>query len=198
MGGKFKFTNYDNFIYRVTLNNLPKNIDTFFGDSGLFFEYHINNLDNINHILKDRYQTLTYYGVEKKIILEFLKNLNSNSIDRIVPIGKALDIGLIWDGYDIIRILSRKTSIFSLEKMTLDLKGIHDYQQNRSPYLLIDYANEVIPGKSAKGYKDLVNKDWWVEVHFPNDPNMPGVLQVEAIVQLGALMVTTLPGNKGQ
>ena len=66
MGGKFKFTNYDNFIYRVTLKNLPKNIDTFFGDSGLFFEYHINNLDNINHILKDRYQTLTYYGVEKK------------------------------------------------------------------------------------------------------------------------------------
>ena len=85
-----------------------------------------------------------------------------------------------------------------MEKITLDLKGIHDYQQNRSPYLLIDYANEGIPGKSAKGYKDLVNEDWWVEVHFPNDPNMPGVLQVEAIVQLGALMVTTLPGNKGK
>ena len=85
-----------------------------------------------------------------------------------------------------------------MEKITLDLKGIHDYQQNRSPYLLIDYANEVILGKSAKGYKDLVNEDWWVEVHFPNDPNMPGVLQVEAIVQLGALMVTTLPGNKGK
>ena len=65
--------NYDNFIYRVTLKDLPKNIDAFFGDSGLFFEYHINNLDNINHILTDRYQTLTYSGVEKKILLEFLK-----------------------------------------------------------------------------------------------------------------------------
>ena len=111
MGGQFKFTNYDNFIYRVTLKDIPKNIDAFFGDSGLFFEYHINNLESINHILTDKYQTLTYYGVEKKIILKFLKNLNSNSIDRVVPIGKALDIGLIWDGYDIIRILSRKISI---------------------------------------------------------------------------------------
>ena len=83
-------------------------------------------------------------------------------------------------------------------KITLDLKGIHDYQQNRFPYLLIDHANEIIPGKSAKGYKDLVKDDWWVEVHFPNDPNMPGALQIEAIVQLGALMVTTLPGNKGE
>ena len=85
-----------------------------------------------------------------------------------------------------------------MEKITLDLTGIHDYQQNRFPYLLIDYANEVIPGKSAKGYKDLLRDDWWVKVHFPKDPNMPGALQIEAIVQLGALMVTTLPGNKGE
>ena len=85
-----------------------------------------------------------------------------------------------------------------MEKITLDLKGIHDYQQNRFPYLLIDHASEVIPGKSAKGYRDLSKDDWWVEVHFPSDPNMPGALQIEAIVQLGALMVTTLPGNKGE
>ena len=33
---------------------------------------------------------------------------------------------------------------------------------------------------------------------FQDDPSMPGALQIEAIVQLGALMVTTLPGNKGK
>jgi len=85
-----------------------------------------------------------------------------------------------------------------MEKLRLDLNGLHEYQQNRYPYLLIDIAEEVIPGKSAKGYKDLTNDDWWFEVHFPGDPNMPGALQIEAIVQLGALMVTTLPGNKGK
>ena len=85
-----------------------------------------------------------------------------------------------------------------MEKLHLDLNGLHEYQQNRYPYLLIDVAEEVLPGKSAKGYKNLTINDWWVEVHFPGDPSMPGALQIEAVVQLGALMVTTLPGNKGK
>ena len=85
-----------------------------------------------------------------------------------------------------------------MKKIKLDLKGIHKYQQNRYPYLLIEVAEEIIPGKSARGYKNLTMDDWWFEVHFPDDPNMPGALQMEAIVQLGALMVNTLPGNKGK
>ena len=85
-----------------------------------------------------------------------------------------------------------------MEKLHLDIIGIQEYQQNRYPYLLIDVAEEVIPGKSAKGYKNLTVNDWWFEVHFPGDPSMPGALQMETIVQLGALMVTTLPGNKGK
>ena len=84
------------------------------------------------------------------------------------------------------------------KKLTLDIHGIHEYQQNRDPYLLIEFAEEIIPGKSARGYKDLTFDDWWFDVHFPDDPNMPGALQMEAMVQLGALMVTTLPGNKGE
>ena len=83
-------------------------------------------------------------------------------------------------------------------KLHLDLNGLHEYQQNRYPYLLIDVAEEVIPGKSARGFKNLTINDWWFEVHFPGNPMMPGALQIEAMVQLGALMVTTLPGNKGK
>ena len=85
-----------------------------------------------------------------------------------------------------------------MKKLKLDIKGLHEYQQNRYPYLLIEYAEEIVPGKSARGYKDLTVDDWWFDVHFPGDPNMPGALQMEAMVQLGALMVTTLPGNKGK
>ena len=83
-------------------------------------------------------------------------------------------------------------------KLRLDLNGLQEYQQNRYPYLLIDIAEEIIPGKSAKGYKNLTINDWWFDVHFPGDPSMPGALQSEAMVQLGALMETTLPGNKGK
>ena len=83
--------------------------------------------------------------------------------------------------------------IFSLDK-----QGIYEYQQNREPYLLIDYASEIIPGVSAKGYKDLKNDEWIFKVHWPSDPNMPGMLQIEALVQMCALSILSLPCNKGK
>ena len=85
-----------------------------------------------------------------------------------------------------------------MKKLSLDKKGICEYQKNRDPYLLIDYATEIYPGESAKGYKDLTNEEWFFKVHWPKDPNMPGMLQIEALVQLAALMVLTLPNHKGK
>ena len=85
-----------------------------------------------------------------------------------------------------------------MKKISLDKKGIHEHQQNREPYLLIDYATEIYPGKSAKGYKDLTKDEWFFKVHWPQDPNMPGMLQIEALVQMSALSILTLPGNKGK
>ncbi len=86
----------------------------------------------------------------------------------------------------------------NLEALRLDLQGLHEYQRNRFPYLMIDVAEEVIPGVSAKGFKNLTANDWFFECHFAGDPNMPGMLQIEAMVQLCALTVLTLPGNKGK
>ena len=82
--------------------------------------------------------------------------------------------------------------------MHLNKKQILEYQQNKPPYLMIDHAEEIIPGKSAKGYKDLTIDEWFFKVHWPNDPNMPGMLQIEALVQMSALSILTLPGNKGK
>ena len=63
---------------------------------------------------------------------------------------------------------------------------------------MIDEATEIIPGESAKGYKELKIDEWFFKVHWENDPNMPGMLQVEALVQMSALAILTLPGNKGK
>ena len=82
--------------------------------------------------------------------------------------------------------------------ISLDKTQILDYQQNKPPYLMIDEALEIIPGESAKGYKELKNDEWFFKVHWENDPNMPGMLQIEALVQMSALAVLTLPGNKGK
>jgi|TARA_B100001059_G_scaffold229258_1_gene261606 3-hydroxyacyl-[acyl-carrier-protein] dehydratase len=85
-----------------------------------------------------------------------------------------------------------------MKKLSLDLEGIKDYQQNRAPYLMIDFANEIVPGVSSNGYKDLRPEEWFFKVHWPNDPNMPGMLQIESLVQMCALSILSLPGNKGK
>jgi len=85
-----------------------------------------------------------------------------------------------------------------MEGFSLDYNGIHEYQKNSYPYLMIDYVEEVVPGKSAKGFKNLSANDWFFKCHFPGDPNMPGMLQIEALVQMFALTVLTLGDNKGK
>tara|TARA_B100002052_G_C15595040_1_gene468386 strand:- start:201 stop:677 length:477 start_codon:yes stop_codon:yes gene_type:complete len=84
------------------------------------------------------------------------------------------------------------------KKLILDKESILEYQKNRDPFLMIDYATEVIPGKSSIGFKDLKTDEWFFEVHWPGDPNMPGVLQIESIIQMASLSILTLPNNKSK
>ena len=101
------FKKIGNLIYRMEIDNLPDNIDNFRKSCGFFYEYDTEDINSISHIVNNKYQTLTYFGVDKNLLFSFVVNNNLRGIDRIVPIGQALDIGIIWDGYDIIRSLSR-------------------------------------------------------------------------------------------
>ena len=82
--------------------------------------------------------------------------------------------------------------------LSLNKEEILYYQKNRDPFLMIDRATEIIPGKKANGYKYLKKDEWFFKVHWPEDPNMPGALQVEALTQMGALAILTLDGNQGK
>ena len=82
--------------------------------------------------------------------------------------------------------------------MKLSRKQIIKIQKNRDPYFLIDYATKVVPGKSVEGYKILKKNEWFFKVHWPGDPNMPGMLQVEAMVQMSSLIIFTLPNISGK
>lgn len=82
--------------------------------------------------------------------------------------------------------------------MKLTKKQIIKIQKNRDPYLLIDYAINVKPGKSIEGYKKLKKNEWFFKVHWPGDPNMPGMLQVESLVQMSSLIIFSMPGMQGK
>jgi len=98
---------HGNYVYRIALSNLPDNMDVLRGRYGYFYEYDTQDLNSIAHIINKKYQTLTYFGLEKAKLLEFVIRNRLLGIDRIVPVGSALDIGIIWDGYDVVRSLSR-------------------------------------------------------------------------------------------
>jgi hypothetical protein len=100
----------DNRILRVALDELPENIEDHRGRYGFFFESIDNEFTQLRRIVSTRYQTLTCFGVDLDLIAQMVVSNGLAGIDRIVRVGKALDIGNIWDGFDIIRAMSRIVS----------------------------------------------------------------------------------------
>ncbi|WP_165394872.1 acyl-CoA reductase [Methanofollis fontis] len=98
---------YGNILYIADLTELPDTVDNFRGICGYFYQYHCDDLAEIAHIVNEKYQTLVYYGLSPPELSEFVTKNQLKGIDRIVPIGQALDIDVIWDGYDLIKTLSR-------------------------------------------------------------------------------------------
>lgn len=96
-----------NYLYHVPLKELSKDMEKLRGQFGLFYEYDIDSLKELKGIVNEKYQTLTYYGVHPEALAEHVMENHWLGIDRIVPIGKALDMDVIWDGYDLVREMSR-------------------------------------------------------------------------------------------
>jgi len=98
----------DNLITRIATSSINDKLMDYKYNSGFFFEHDISELEEILPICGERMQTLTYFGLEQKEIERFLSQCRPKGIDRAVPMGKSMDFGLVWDGYDLIRQLSRK------------------------------------------------------------------------------------------
>ena len=99
--------NYENFLNIHTISNESYDEDIWLENSGYIFEININSLVQISPFINSKFQTLTYFGFSKDQLKDFIFNTKPSGIDRLVPIGAALEIGQIWDGYDLIRSLSR-------------------------------------------------------------------------------------------
>ena len=84
------------------------------------------------------------------------------------------------------------------EKLQFDVMQIMDMIPHRYPFLLVDRITECVPGKYSKGYKNLTFNEPFFQGHFPGNPIMPGVLQTEALAQLGAGILMTMPEYKGK
>ena len=69
---------------------------------------------------------------------------------------------------------------------------------HRYPFLLVDKITEFEEGKSITGIKNVTANEPQFTGHFPGNPIMPGVLICEALAQVGAVMLLSMPENKGK
>ena len=70
----------------------------------------------------------------------------------------------------------------------MDILKILSALPHRYPFLLVDRVVEVIKGDRIHAYKNVTFNEEFFQGHFPGKPVMPGVLQLEAMAQAGALL----------
>ena len=101
----------DNTAVRVSVSSLTEEIDAHRCAGGFFVEYAAETLDDLIPMVKRKYQTLSYLGLEPEMLRRFVIENGLRGIDRIAPVGHTMDFALTWDGHDLIRSLSRRVTI---------------------------------------------------------------------------------------
>lgn len=101
----------NNLVWRVALEDLLGNIDDFRCAGGYFTEYIASSIDEIAPIINNKYQTLAYYGINRDLLTNFVIGNRLPGLDRLVPIGETTAFALTWDGYDLIKTLTRRVSV---------------------------------------------------------------------------------------
>ena len=81
---------------------------------------------------------------------------------------------------------------------SLNITEIMNVIPHRYPFLLIDAIEELEPGVRAVGKKCVSANEPYFQGHFPGNPVMPGVLIIEALAQVGAVAMLSLPEMKGK
>jgi len=80
----------------------------------------------------------------------------------------------------------------------LDRREIEAILPHRDPFLLLARVIDLVPGDHAVAEKDILDDDYVFRGHFPGHPVFPGVLQLEAMAQTGAVALLSEPEARGK
>jgi len=91
----------------------------------------------------------------------------------------------------------QQSNINPSNKVVFTLEEIQKILPHRYPFALVDRIIEYVPGKLAVGIKNVTFNEPFFQGHFPGRPIMPGVMIVEAMAQVGGIILTQLPDMDG-
>ena len=106
-------TRVGNLLYRVELATLATGLSPLTahrGKGGFFLEHALAAREDFFAVVDERFQTITQFGIDAEMLRGQIINHHLRGIDRIVPIGQAMNIDAVWDGHDLVRTLSRVVS----------------------------------------------------------------------------------------
>ena len=83
-------------------------------------------------------------------------------------------------------------------KKTLEAQEIQAILPHRYPMLMVDRVLDLKPGESVVAQKNVSINEQIFQGHFPGNPIFPGVLQIEAMAQAGAIALLSMPDFKGK
>lgn len=86
----------------------------------------------------------------------------------------------------------------NIRSQSFDLMGIQECQRNRYPLLFVDKITNVIPGEKASGIKCFTYNEWFFPPHFDDEPNVPGFVQLECLVQTFIMTFLCMEKHKGK
>lgn len=102
---------FDGHLTAVPLEGLPDDFSELRGYGGYFYEIEAASVREVLEVLGPKCQTVTYFGIDPEEARKAVMEAGCTGVDRIVPVGKAMDIGAVWDGYDLPRALSRMVEV---------------------------------------------------------------------------------------
>jgi len=78
----------------------------------------------------------------------------------------------------------------------VDITKLMEYLPHRYPFVMIDRIIDYEEGKWIKAIKNVTINEPYFQGHFPGEPIVPGVLQVESLVQTGGFLILLEEGAK--
>mgnify|MGYP003343784369 CR=1 FL=1 len=84
------------------------------------------------------------------------------------------------------------------ERPSLDIQDIMELLPHRYPFLLVDRVIEFRGDNELSAIKNCTINEEYFQGHYPGQPIMPGVLQIEAMAQLGAVLIAHMPQAQGK